>query len=312
MNPGSAYITRGINTIKSIVKEANLADLRKAYEIPSNVTLRVPSVRDLPSLPREGEIAITIPAFFCGLRVPFPAFLRRFFHLAPLHPVQLSPSGWQVLLGAYIQWRRLHNADPTMEELRATFSLRTSGVAGHYYGYRFTTPVLEGLASPKNWAKRWFFMGGAWEGMGPSSTWRYRVPSDFHVINWPTTRPTYPPGVIARSDLVLDLDPIEKSRREVLSPGNLRDYGLWPEPDTDLPPSVESPEGMDVPVEQDVPMDEHDLHQASSTNLSRPPRVTFLTLLSCLDLYVFTFAVSQSQRSVLRSLGSQVPPRATR
>ena len=138
MNPGSAYITRGINTIKSIVTEVNLADLRKTYEIPSNVTLRVPSARDLPSLPHEGEIAITIPAFFCGLRVPFPAFLRRFFHLAPLHPIQLSPSGWQVLLGAYIQWRRLHNADPTMEELRATFSLRTSGVAGHYYGYRFT------------------------------------------------------------------------------------------------------------------------------------------------------------------------------
>ena len=47
----------------------------------------------------------------------------------------------------------------------------------------------------------------------------------------------------------MDLVPIEKSRREVLSPGNLRDYGLWLEPDTDLPPSVELPEDMDAPVE---------------------------------------------------------------
>ena len=64
MNPGSAYIKRGIDTIKSIVMEVNLADLRKAYEIPSNVTLRVPSAQDLPSLPCEGDVTITIPSFF--------------------------------------------------------------------------------------------------------------------------------------------------------------------------------------------------------------------------------------------------------
>ena len=46
-----------------------------------------------------------------------------------------------------------------MEELRVTFSLRILGMAGHYYEYRFTTPMMVGLANPKNLAKRWFFMG---------------------------------------------------------------------------------------------------------------------------------------------------------
>ena len=64
----------------------------------------------------------------------------------------------------------MHGKEPTMEELRVTISLRTSGVAGYYYGYKFTTPVMVGLANPKNWAKRWFFMTGEWEKVGDRST----------------------------------------------------------------------------------------------------------------------------------------------
>ena len=74
--------------------EAHLADLRKVYEILSNVTLRLPVVDKFLSLPHKGEIIITIPTFFYGLKVPFLAFLQRFFQEAPLHLVQQSPSGW--------------------------------------------------------------------------------------------------------------------------------------------------------------------------------------------------------------------------
>lgn len=80
--------------IRSIGTEANLANLRKTYHIPDNVTFRIPAKDDIPSFPREGEVAITILTFYCGLRIPFPAFQRRFFHETPMHPVQLSPSGW--------------------------------------------------------------------------------------------------------------------------------------------------------------------------------------------------------------------------
>lgn len=73
--------------IQSIGMEANLANLRKAYQFPSNVTLRVLDLDDIPSLPHEGEVAITIPTFYCGLRVPFPAFLLSFFLDAPMHLV---------------------------------------------------------------------------------------------------------------------------------------------------------------------------------------------------------------------------------
>lgn len=60
-----------------------------------------------------------------------------------------------------------------MEELRATFLLRISGVANHYYRYMFTIPVMVGFANPKNWANRWFFMGAEWEGASNRSIWSY-------------------------------------------------------------------------------------------------------------------------------------------
>lgn len=60
-----------------------------------------------------------------------------------------------------------------MEELKATFSFRTLVVFGHYYGYKFTIPVMEGLTNPKNWTKQWFFMGGKWEGVRDRCTWSH-------------------------------------------------------------------------------------------------------------------------------------------
>ncbi|KAF3443131.1 hypothetical protein FNV43_RR17052 [Rhamnella rubrinervis] len=64
---------------------------RKArLRIPSQAK-RVPERDEVLSQPREGDIAFTIPAFYCGLRVPFLAFLRRFLQDALLHPVQLPP-----------------------------------------------------------------------------------------------------------------------------------------------------------------------------------------------------------------------------
>lgn len=62
-------------------------------------------------------------------------------------------------LRTYIQQMRIHRVESTMEELRVTFSFRTSGVADHYYGNRFTISVMVGITNPKNWGKRWLFTG---------------------------------------------------------------------------------------------------------------------------------------------------------
>lgn len=70
--------------IQSIVTKTNP---RKAYQIPSNVSLRVLDLDEILSQPHEEEVAITIPAFYCGLRVSFPVFLLRFFKEASMHLV---------------------------------------------------------------------------------------------------------------------------------------------------------------------------------------------------------------------------------
>ncbi|KAF3434557.1 hypothetical protein FNV43_RR21642 [Rhamnella rubrinervis] len=156
-----------IDLIKSSVTISQLIAAWREYNIPLDVTLRVPEEGEVPSQPRTGEIAITIPAFYCGLRVPFPAFIRRFFHEAPLHPVQLSPSAWQIVLGTYIHWQRENEEEPSVDSLRMTFSLRVSGTPGHYYAYKYKkfNKAVEGLSSPKYWAKRWVFMGEIGKGL---------------------------------------------------------------------------------------------------------------------------------------------------
>ncbi|KAF3457397.1 hypothetical protein FNV43_RR02054 [Rhamnella rubrinervis] len=76
-----------IDLIKSFVTINQLIAMRKEYDILFDISLRVPKRDEVPSQPFEGEIAITIPAFYCGLIMPFPALLRRFLQEAPLHPV---------------------------------------------------------------------------------------------------------------------------------------------------------------------------------------------------------------------------------
>ena len=63
----------------------------------------------------------------------------------------------------------------------------------------------------------------------------------------------------------MNLDPIEKSKRAILSFGNLRDYGLLLEPNIDAPALVEVPDDTDVPEELGVPVEEHDPYLVSGT-----------------------------------------------
>lgn len=69
------------------------------------------------------------------------------------------------------------------------------------------------------------------------------------MIDWPTVRPTFPLDAISRSNDILSLDLDEKVRKEVLSNKNLRDYGLWVEPNSDLPTPQDVPEEWDIPDE---------------------------------------------------------------
>lgn len=72
-----APIDRGIHDILSTVSKADLAKLRKDYSIPTTMTHRKPKAEEVPSRPRHGEIAIHIPAFINGLKVPMAPAIKR-------------------------------------------------------------------------------------------------------------------------------------------------------------------------------------------------------------------------------------------
>ena len=75
----------------------------------------------------------------------------------------------------------------------------------------------------------------------------------------------------------------------MLSPGNLRDYGLWLEPNIDAPIPLETPDDKDVSVERDVPVEEHDPYQASGTSPFSPPWAILLHYLLILTWCAFVF-----------------------
>ena len=152
--------------------------------------------------------------------------VKRFLQEAGVHPFQLSPTGWQAVLGTYMLWWDVHGVVPSLEEYKATFSLRPSNRPGLFYAYKFGTEVILGKHSPKGWFKMWCFMGGNWEGEGDPSGWAYRVPRSFGAAGWSGTRPRGPASLINRSNMILDLPKEKKDRWVVLSEENLRKHNL--------------------------------------------------------------------------------------
>lgn len=59
------------------VSKADRVKLRKDYLITPSMTLRKPEAREVPSKARIKEIAIYIPAFANGLRVPMAPAVKR-------------------------------------------------------------------------------------------------------------------------------------------------------------------------------------------------------------------------------------------
>ncbi|KAF3433611.1 hypothetical protein FNV43_RR24713 [Rhamnella rubrinervis] len=106
-------------------REDEFIALRREYGIPLDMSLRVPEEDEVPSQLRRGETSITILAFYCGLKVPLPTFMRKFLQKAHVHPVQLSLSVWQTMLGTYIHWGKENKEKSTVDALTI---IRTSNL----------------------------------------------------------------------------------------------------------------------------------------------------------------------------------------
>ncbi|KAJ4713024.1 Glyceraldehyde-3-phosphate dehydrogenase, testis-specific like [Melia azedarach] len=103
-----------------------LAQLRKAYDIPSSVKLSLPRQGFRPSRPGSNEVVIHRQSFEYGFRLPIQPFFEQILSGLRVGPAQLSSMAWQNLAALYILWKEVLGVEPTIEDVHAIFALTTA------------------------------------------------------------------------------------------------------------------------------------------------------------------------------------------
>ena len=103
-----------------------LTNLRVKYGIPDDVPLRIPGKKDTPSRPPKGYVTLFLESFKLGLRCPLQPYFARMLNGLNLALGQLNPNGWRVLSGLFILWDRCCQCEPTVEEVKHLYQLKSS------------------------------------------------------------------------------------------------------------------------------------------------------------------------------------------
>ena len=95
--------------------EGDLVALRKAFNIPSTVSMRLPEKGELRSASAVPGETLVHPAFFGeGLRIPLPAFQQRFLAEVGLAIAQLNPNTWRYLNALYTLYYHCGFGEPDL------------------------------------------------------------------------------------------------------------------------------------------------------------------------------------------------------
>ncbi|GMN52406.1 hypothetical protein TIFTF001_021536 [Ficus carica] len=240
-----------VDFFTSAVTLGYLAALRREFQIPAEVELRVPGENDLPSRPPSGYIALFAEYFRAGLRLPLHPFLRRALTRLNVAPAQLNANAYRILVGCFILWAKNFATELPFRAFQNLYRMKSApSSTGSYYFQGFKgTFVAKCPDSDKQFKHLWFYAGGRW--LHGHLAWNElprseRVPVTFRN-GYVWTRAPHVPETTR--DMVAQLQNLaehERDQRVLLSQSSLSEHGWLGFASTSRMPSDRRPEPVTV------------------------------------------------------------------
>jgi hypothetical protein len=192
----------------SSVTQDDIDRIRRRYQIPDDVVLRIPDSDERACCPKYvGDVAFYEADLKAGLRFPMQPFVRELLDFLGLAPGQVNPNGWRTIIACMVMWRVCSNGSEDLSVDEFLFCYEPSQIALSRGFWTFknrdaNSRVVQGLpTSDRIWKDKYFFVcGDNWERLPQED------PRDFVGVrrSWGTPSPS---GVFPFLPSVLDLSP---------------------------------------------------------------------------------------------------------
>uniref|UniRef100_A0A2N9FD02 Transposase (putative) gypsy type domain-containing protein n=1 Tax=Fagus sylvatica TaxID=28930 RepID=A0A2N9FD02_FAGSY len=110
---------KAMSFFSKIRRDEDIDKLRRRYQIPDDVVLRIPDSDERACCPKyEGDVAFYEADLRAGLRFPVQPFVRELLDFLSLAPGQINPNGWRTIISCMVMWRVSSNGeeDLTVDE----------------------------------------------------------------------------------------------------------------------------------------------------------------------------------------------------
>jgi hypothetical protein len=165
--------------------EDDIDRLRRRYQIPDDVVIRIPDSDERACCPKyEGDVAFYEADLRAGLRFPIQPFVRELLDFLSLAPGQVNPNGWRTIISCMVMWRVSSNGeeDLTVDEFLFCYEPVQIALSRGFWTFKnrdVNSRVVQGLpSSDRIWKDGYFFVcGDNWERLpqeGPNDFVRVR------------------------------------------------------------------------------------------------------------------------------------------
>uniref|UniRef100_A0A2N9HD79 Transposase (putative) gypsy type domain-containing protein n=1 Tax=Fagus sylvatica TaxID=28930 RepID=A0A2N9HD79_FAGSY len=151
--------------------EDDVDRLRRRYQIPDDVVIRIPDSDERACCPKyEGDVAFYEADLRAGLRFPIQPFVRELLDFLSLAPGQVNPNGWRTIISCMVMWRVSSNGeeDLTVDEFLFCYEPVQIALSRGFWTFKnrdVNSRVVQGLpSSDRIWKDGYFFVcGDNWE-----------------------------------------------------------------------------------------------------------------------------------------------------